>query len=252
MKNYWIFTLLLLAFAISGCKDDTPDDPANPAFNMNFHATYNGEHVVKFKAYDYDTMSVKWTRFNLYVSDSVLLKGSEEVPFSEIAYLNFTPDNASDNDSKTVNLRSTEIPAGDYTGIRIGFGVKPELNAKKPADYPTDHPLYNESEFWPGWSSYIFSKVEGSADTDKNGTNDLDLVYHTGGNQTYKVFTFNHPFTVGAEGGDMHISLDLKKLFTFDGQLFDIVAVPSSSHGQSGIDLMETLQDNYDNAVVFE
>ena len=40
------------------------------------------------------------------------------------------------------------------------------------------------------------------------------------------------------------------KLLTFDGQLFDIVTTPTTSHGQSGVDLMEDLQDNFDNATV--
>ncbi len=53
---------------------------------------------------------------------------------------------------------------------------------------------------------------------------------------------FNHAFTVNANGGNMNIDLDLKNLFTFNGQLFDIIAVPTTSHGQSGVDLMEVLQ----------
>lgn len=249
MKNYWLSALALLLLALSGCKDDNPAEPLLPEVTLTFNATYDGQHVEKFKAYDYSTFPVKWSRFNLYVSDIILLKGSEEVKFADVAFLDFTPDLSSSNQTETVVLRSTAIPVGDYTGIRIGFGVKPELNAKKPADFPPEHPLYLESEYWPGWFSYIFSKIEGSADTDNNGTIDLDLVYHNGGNPTYKVFDFNHPFSVTSNGGNMNIDLDLKKLFTFNGQLFDIVAVPTTSHGQSGIDLMEQLQDNYDNAV---
>lgn len=249
MKNYWLFALLVLALGATGCKDDHNNDPQAPAFNLNFHATYNGAAIEKYKAYPYGAMQVRWTRFNLFVSDVTFLKGTEEVAHTEIAFLDFTPDNAAGNETKTVTL-GAPVPAGDYTGIRIGFGVKPTLNAKKPADYAPSHPLYNESEYWPGWSSYIFSKLEGGADTDGNNSFDLDLVFHCGGNQTYKVFEFNHPFTVGENGGSMDIDLDVLNLLTFNGQLFDIVTTPTTSHGQSGVDLMEDLQDNFDNATV--
>lgn len=249
MKYYWLFSLGLFFLAATGCKDDNPVVPNPPAYKLTFNATYGGEHLELFKSYDYGTFPVKWSRFNLYISDVILLKGTEEVKFADVAFLNFAPENATTNVTPSVVLSSTAIPAGDYTGIRIGFGVKPSLNAKKPSDFSPNDPLYLESEYWPGWLSYIFSKIEGSADTDNNGTIDLDLVYHCGGNQTYKVFDFNHNFTVGTDGGNMSIDLDLKKLFTFNGQLYDVVAVPTSSHGQSGVDLMTQLQNNYSNAI---
>lgn len=250
MKNYWLLSLLLL-LVVSACKKDDVDEPAKPEFNVNFRATYDGQPIEKFKTYDYGGFKVRWTRFNLYLSDVILLKGSEEVKVADILFLNFTPDDATSNQTPTLVLTTDQVPAGDYTGIRLGFGVRPDLNAKKPSDYSPEHPLYLESEFWPGWQSYIFSKVEGGADPGNDGAFELDLVYHTGGNQCYKSFDFQHVFSVDDKGGTANIDLDLKKLFTFDGQLFDVVATPSSSHGSSGVALMEQLQDNYDNAVDF-
>jgi len=245
-----LFALSLAFFA--GCKDtDTPD---KPAFQLSLQSTYGGQPLETNKNYDYGTFPLRFTRFNLYLSDITLLKGTEEVKLSDVEFVNFTPDDATSNATKTVVLNyPAAVSAGTYTGIRVGFGVKPDFNAKKPADFAPNTPLYQESEYWPGWKSYIFSKVEGYAYPLGADSSVLDLTYHCGGDQCYKTFTFNHDIVVTDNGGGRAtLDLDLKKLFTFNGQLFDVVATPSSMHGSSGVTLMETLMGNFGNAVVVQ
>ena len=250
MKLRIILPLLALSLAFfAGCKDD--NSPAKPAFQLTFQSTYDGQSLETNKEYTYGTFPVTFTRFNLFLSDITLLKGTEEVKLSDVEFVNFTPDDATTNATKTVTINyPASVTAGTYTGIRVGFGVKPDLNAKKPANFAPGTPLYLESEYWPGWKSYIFSKVEGHAYPNGSGTDVLDLTYHCGGDQCYKSFTFSHDIVVTDNGGGQAtVKLDLKKLFTFNGQLFDVVTTPSSMHGSSGVTLMETLMGNFGNAV---
>ena len=248
--------LLLPIFALSAlflasCTDKGGDSPNPTSVTLTFQPTYDGQALETNKEYNYGTFPVVFTRFNLYLSDITLLKGTEEFKLSDVEYVNFTPDNATTNVAAVVTRTyANAVQAGNYTGIRVGFGVKPDLNAKKPADFSPGTPLYQESEYWPGWKSYIFSKVEGYAYPGGSGTAVLDLTYHCGGDQCYKTFTFNHDIVVSENsGGKVTLNMDLKKLFTFNGQLFDVQTTPSSMHGSSGATLMETLMGNFGNAV---
>lgn len=241
----------VLALFSLGCKDPAgPDTAPKSDVQLTFTPTYDGQALDKDTDYNYGSFPVRFSLFNLYVSDLTLLKGTAEVKLSEVEFLNFTPDNATTTLAKTIVINYPDaVAAGTYTGIRLGFGVKPELNAKEPADFQPGHPLYLEDSYWPGWQSYIFSKIEGAGFPNGSGSPALDLVYHCGGNQCYKTFSFNQDFVVTDNGGQLNLVIDLKKLFTFNGQLFDIEATPSSSHGSSGADLMEQLMGNFGNAV---
>lgn len=250
MKLRLLLPLVALSIGLlAGCKDADNLDKAD--FQLSFQPRYDGQALETSKDYNYGSFPVQFSRFNLYLSDITLLKGTEEYKLSEVEFVDFTPADATTNLAKTVVFNyPAAVPPGTYTGIRLGFGLKPDLNAKKPADFQPGTPLYNEDNYWPGWQSYIFSKVEGYAYPNGPGTDVLDLTYHCGGNQCYKAFTFNHDVVVtDTDGGQLTVDLDLKKLFTFDGQLFDIQTTPSSMHGSNGVALMEVLMGNFGNAV---
>lgn len=234
---------------LAGCKD--ADSAPKSNFQLTFKSTYDGQALETAKDYTYGAFPVRFSRFNLYVSDITLLKGTEEVKLSAVEYLDFTPQDATTNVAQAVTINYPDaLSAGSYTGLRIGFGVKPDLNAKTPADFQPGHPLYRESEYWPGWKSYIFSKIEGAAFPNGAGSDALDLTYHCGGNQCYKTFTFERDIAVtDVDGGRLTLAIDLKDLFTFDGQLFDIETTPTSSHGSGGVGLMEDLMGNFGHAV---
>lgn len=241
----------VLALFSLGCEDSAgPDTAPKSDVQLTFKPSYDGQALETGKEYNYGTFPVRFSLFNLYISDIILLKGQEEVKLSDVEFLEFTPDNATTTLAKTVVINYPDAAAaGTYTGIRLGFGVKPDLNARKPADFAPGHPLYLESEYWPGWQSYIFSKIEGTGFPNGAGSPALDLVYHCGGNQCYKTFSFNQDFVVTDNGAQLNLVIDLKKLFTFNGQLFDIETTPSSSHGANGADLMVQLMGNFGNAV---
>lgn len=253
MKNYWSLSLFaLLLLAASGCKDDNPITPANPDFKVTFRATYDGAALEKAKDYPYDDFMVRFDQFQLALSDVTLLKGNQEVRLTESEYFDFMPDNSTTNLSQTFERTYAEqVAPGQYTGFKIGFGVKPVLNAKKPADFSSTDPLYS-ADYWSSWQSYIFMKVIGTANRDNLGQPNLDLVYHCGGDPSYQVFTFDHPISVTEDGGSMTVTFDLKKLFTLNGAPYDIEAKPTFSHNANDVALMTELMAQFRLATVVQ
>jgi hypothetical protein len=241
-------TPLLAVLIFFACKDNN-----NPAmadnFTLTFKASYEGQPLEKYKNYPYGNSVVQFDRFNIFLSDITLLKGAEEIKLSEIEWVDFTPDLAPDN--KAVDVQFTyHVPEGDYTGIKIGYGVKPALNAKKPSDFAPEHPLYIETEYWSGWKSYIFAKVQGEVDLDGNDTTETNIFYHCGSDAMYDTGTVDRDIRVRADGSAT-VTFDLHKLFTTDGQLLDLT-VPdnrTTSHSASNIVLGQKIMFNFKNAV---
>lgn len=213
MKNMRLIFVLVAATILGGCLG-TKDPVLGPSsdFKLTFKAQYDGQPLVKNTNYDYDTYRVRFTRFNTYLSDITLLKGTEEVRLSDVEWVDFTPSSAVTDAAVEVPVTFNNVPDGDYTGIRIGYGVRPDLNARKPNNFSAGHPLSLENEYWLGWGSYIFTKIEGSVDLNNNDVADGGLIYHCGADATYRTFTFNQPITVG-QGAAATVSFDLKKLF---------------------------------------
>jgi hypothetical protein len=251
MKNYPLLFLLLLT-AFSACEDGGGDTLPQDNFTLTFKVTYDGQPLEKSKNYPYGDRTILFDKFNIYLSDITLLKGSEEVKLSDIEWVNFTPELAPDNKAVEVTYKYG-APDGDYTGIRIGYGVSADLNAKSPADFPPSHPLYEESEYWSGWDSYIFAKVQGKYDLDGNGTPEANIFYHCGSDAVYNSASMTQDIPVSGTGA-LVIEFDLKKLFTYDGQLLDLNVLENraTSHDVSNIALGQKVMNNFKNATVLK
>ncbi|MCW5924263.1 MAG: hypothetical protein KIS77_18215 [Saprospiraceae bacterium] len=249
MKNHIVALLALLAFTFMVACEDSKGPSVQPNnFTLTFRATYDGQPLEKYKNYPYGDKVVTFDRFNTYLSDITLLSGAVETKLSDIEWVDFTPDDATNNDAVEVSFKYT-VPDGDYTGIKIGYGVKANLNAKRPSDFPPSHPLYIESEYWLGWKSYIFTKVQGRVDLDANDTTETVIFYHCGSDPVYNMATMSAPIDVRGTSS-LVVEFDLKKLFTFDGALLDL-EVPSNrttSHDASNIALAQKLMMNFKNA----
>lgn len=251
MKHIVTGSLLIALVALAGC-DGTPDPDLGPrsTFTITFKALYDGQPLEKLKLYDYDTYQVQLSRFNTFMSNITLLGGpAGDVKISAIEWVNFTPDLAPDNFAVPVPIAIANVPDGDYTGIRLGYGVPPNLNALQPKDFPPAHPLSKENEYWLGWKSYIFNKIEGQVDLNNNGQFDGALIYHCGSDAVYREYAFNLPITI-EPGAGITVEFDLKDLFVLNGGWLNLNDPYNliTSNDVNDVVVATLLMDNFGNA----
>lgn len=249
MKKWLLFPLLALGFA--ACKKDDDGAPAKAHLDVVFEATYGGAILETYKQYPYDAYNFQCTRFHTYLSDIELIRADGSAQrLTDIAFVNFTPDNAPSSMSVRQTLPFHGVPTGTYTGIRMGVGVKPSLNAKNPGNFAANHPLFLENEYWLGWKSYIFTKVEGRGDRDMDGIDDYFVVHHYGSDPVYRTITLQAPIEVSAEGASaLTVSVDLRELFTMgDGTWYNLPANQQTSHMMTDISIASVIVEHFQRA----
>ena len=115
-----------------------------------------------------------------------------------------------------------DISEGIYTGVKFGIGVNPDLNAYDPVYYNalgTDHLLSSGIDYWSGWESYVFTKIEGFFDRNGNGTagggeDDEEITYHTGTDALYREKTIDASIEIAAGSTfTLPLIVDLDKIF---------------------------------------
>ncbi len=249
MKNTTLL-LILLSFALLPACGDQGTELTGVNFDITCKATFDGVQLEKNKDYQFGNIPMFVEACRMYLSDITLLNGDKEIVLSEIEYLDFTPTNAV---SATPTITFKNVPEGEYTGIRIGYGVKPSLNGKRPSSFPAGHPLAIENDYWSGWSSYIFSTLDGKADPENDGSKNLSLAYHCGSDAVYKTFEFAQAIHVHEGEAGARISFDMKKLLTLaDGTLYDIAAHPATSNSVSDVTVAQALTANFGRATTVE
>ncbi|MFN0173165.1 MAG: MbnP family protein [Saprospiraceae bacterium] len=248
-KVTYFIALLALAF-LPACHEHDGEPRAD--FTVTFRSHFAGEQLTKYKKYPFGLAGIplQFTRFSTFLSDIELIKsdGSSH-RLSEIEYIDFTPENASTDLSATPTITYRNVPEGEYIGLRIGYGVKPLLNAKDPTDFDYNHPLAKEIEYWSGWNSYIFTKIEGKVDSDNNGAFDVSLLYHIGSDALYKVYEFAAPIHVHTGEPGITVNFDLEKIFTMDdGTYYDIVTNFYTSNSPNDVVVAQVLAHNFEKA----
>lgn len=248
MKFLPAILLISLITFFSSCEKEEPQTAKN--FTLTFKANYDGNALEKYKNYPYNDRSVQINKFNTFLSDLILIKqdGGEQ-RLSDIEWVDFTPDLATDNKAVDVTFQYT-VPAANYVGLKIGYGVRSDLNAKKPADFAPEHPLYREIEYWSGWQSYIFTKVQGLYDLDGAGDPESPLTYHCGSDAVYRTSSMTAIIPVTTQSGALTVEFDVKKLFASTGGLLDLndPLNRNTSHSASNIALGIKVMDNFANA----
>ncbi|MBN8679747.1 MAG: hypothetical protein J0M29_16085 [Chitinophagales bacterium] len=245
MKKYSLFlTILSLLFVLS-CKDK--NDGPSTDFSITFSALYGAETLEKNKDYTFNGFPIFVESCRMYLSDIRLINADREVIISDVEYLDFTPENAV-SASPTIVFKN--VPEGDYTSIRLGYGVSPVLNAKKPSNFPAGSPLAIENDYWAGWKSYIFSVLDGKADPDNNGTKNLSFSYHCGSDAVYKTVEFFTPIKVQAGAfTQAAITFDMKEFLTNDdGTPYDMVNNPATSNDAGNVVVAQALTAHWGRA----
>ncbi len=118
--------------------------------------------------------------------------------------------------------------------MRFSFGVRSDLNATPPSEFPADYVL-NESEYWSPATMYVFGKVEGNVDTDDDGMFQDKFSYHIGRDDLYQTVVFDESFTVTAsEDTRLTFVTDVYDVLTQGSDFIDFRSENIILHGHMG------------------
>jgi hypothetical protein len=236
---------LAIVIAIPGCDSDETGN-----LELKFKLKYDGNTLVMFEDQTYPSgFDVFFTRFSFYMSD-INLTGNNTYNLSEIEMVNPT---ASHQDLSSAengySMIFSDVPIGDYSGIDFGLGVPSDLNAMDPADFSTNHPLANAGEYWLGWESYVFIKIEGKIDFDGDGAFEEGMSLHVGSDAVFKNASMPKSFDINkGETTIVEIELDLLDIFVSNNTTYDLEGTPRI-HSLEQLSQAEQLANNLAQAI---
>lgn len=252
MKNLLSLFFLGLLLISMGCMRETPNtnDSNSAELEINFRATFGSEPLLMFaRDYEYPSIAkVKMQLFQFYLSDIALIEEGtgKVVPFQDVALINFKDVMTDAAAAAGISLK-VKVPKGNYTALRMGLGVSPTLNATDPGNYTPPHPL--DDNYWTAATGYIFSKIEGNADLDGQGTFAEKLTFHTGANSLYQEKTFNTNFTVGGNTpAPIQLDVDVRRMLMVSESDFLDFRTVTQDH-TNDVDVYGYISDNFFEAI---
>lgn len=231
MRNTYVI-LMLVGLSLSACKDDEK----RGTLVLRFQPVFNGEPLSTFVTKPFDNgQQIQFTHVSMMVADLQLFNSASHRDLNDIALVNLSFDTPAEAIEGHV-LTLSDVPAGQYTGLRFGVGVPPDLNQKKPADFASNSPLSNSGYYWVPWTSFIFSKTEGRLDTLGTDVFDLGFALHTGADELYRTIEWDVPVTI-EEGTStsLNVVIDYKKLL----EGIDIKSNPQNHNPQDTVQILQ-------------
>lgn len=236
LMKLWL--VVLISVVVVSCNKDE----AQRDLNINFKLEYDGSPLVMLDDYFYpDGRKMIFNRFSFYLAEMKF----DGIKMMDVDYLNLTGAHATlEGAQQGYKYTIKDVKVGDYSKIEFDFGLPSVLNDKKPADYDSEDLLSLVSEYWTGWESYIFARLEGQIDLDNDGSIETGFSLHTGGNEAMRIISINKSFTVSDEGSnEIDIILDIKKVFE-NQAVYDMDSNPQI-HTPNQQDQVVELSDNY-------
>lgn len=265
-KYFFLFVTLIAAVSCS--KDD--DNPVANNITLHFNNTFKNTTIILGDATS-STATVNisaegqvhhFSELKYVISNIRLVKADGgEIPYNI---------NDLDNGATVVNQSKTQsldyvlsnIPVGEYSQIKFGLGVKPELNTLDEARFPDFYAEAgaNDTEMhWEWGTGYRFTKIEGFYDTDNKvlsihtgstveGTDGEPDTY-TQGVDAYRDVTLTLPnnAVVGTRSPKITIVADFDKLLS--GEINTITlgaenATPSTHTALNMVEFVDNLGGN--------
>jgi hypothetical protein len=231
MKKIFLFLPLLWILAFSACQQDK--EASLTDLTLNFTADFAEDPLVMYgRTYAYpNNTDFRLQLFQFYISDVYLIKsdGTAGPKVLDVALVSFGGVQSESEAAQGVSVVLKDVPVGQYSGIRLGLGVDPVLNKTQPGDYRVDHPL--STNYWLMSNSYVFSKIEGNADTDGSGNFNAEVTLHVGGDNNYREKTFPQPIELRAgQPNSLGFSVDLRRMLVDDTGKFLNFAMMTQIH----------------------
>jgi len=216
-------TLLLLSlvalFSFASCSDDGKSS----ALDVNFTLSYDDEPLVAFEEKNHPLdYTVFFTKYSLYISDITLTSSESSVRLADVLFTDLLEDAVDINAASAgKSLQIDDVPQGTYTGISFKLGVPADVNGTSPADYDPLTPLGNASEYWAGWESYVFHKIEGQIDEDGDGETDTSVALHMGSDDALRTINIQLPIDISEDQETIQINFDLLDILSINNSFFD-------------------------------
>lgn len=240
-----VIAAAMLLFS-AGCRKD---EPSTGSVELVFRAQWDGVPLMMNQPVDYPGgLQLRFAEMDFYLSNARLERdGGDALPLQDLALVLFTDANIDPSSAaQGITYRINDLPAGTYRGVTLGIGLDEILNATRPQDYPSTHPLgVAANRYWTPWTSYIFSKLQGLADTNADGVFELPFAYHAGGAGLYREVRTDRDLTIrGGKTLRLEFDLEVKELLRLEnGGYWDIVA-QSSAHNPDN-PAMLVIMNNY-------
>lgn len=205
-----IFSIILVIITTQGCNNNST---SRLYLKLNLKS---GSNTLLYNTnYTVAGYTIQFNMVKFYLSRIEILNNQGNLEFYDLYLL-------ADAEKENTFLIS-ELENGNYTGIRMGFGVdstRNDINGSNaiPAyDYPDEHPLNASNNMYWSWNpGYIWMKLEGKIDLNANG-NFADagetFSLHTGLNLSYRTLTRNYDFSITGEDKTLQLDADILKFF---------------------------------------
>lgn len=197
MKSFKLMAIPALAFAmtLTACRNND-DAPEKNNVTLHFDNVVGNQALELGKSYNSNNQNITFNEVKYVISNISLVKtDGKEVPYN-IDNLDKGATVVNLADAKTFDYILTDIPAGNYKEIKLGLGVKKELNTLLDQEkFPKFFKLTGKNEtkmHWEWGTGYRFTKIEGKYD---NNTEDFSI--HTGSTRKNNIET--DPFVPGVD-----------------------------------------------------
>lgn len=197
MKSFKLMAIPALAFAmtLTACRNND-DAPEKNNVTLHFDNVVGNQALELGKTYTSNNQNITFNEVKYVISNISLVKtDGKEVPYN-IDNLDKGATVVNLADAKTFDYILTDIPAGNYKEIKLGLGVKKELNTLLDQEkFPKFFKLTGKNEtkmHWEWGTGYRFTKIEGKYD---NNTEDFSI--HTGSTRKNNIET--DPFVPGVD-----------------------------------------------------
>ncbi len=226
MKYSKLLFLTIVSFLImSSCNDDA-EPTGSGDLQINFKLVYDDDPLEMLKSYELPNgIRLNFNRVSFYVSD-IKMFGTEVVELGNNDYINLTNSHASQSSAIQGFNFNTTLKEGNYNALSFLLGVSAEDNAMVPSDFTSDSDLSLNGEYWAGWESYVFVKIEGNLDLDEDGVYEEPMALHIGGDNALAEFQVTGDLRIDPIiTRQVPLTIDLYDMLT-EGGVFDLEANP--------------------------
>lgn len=244
-KSIWLtVNFLVIVFFTVGCQKEESNNAGE--LNLNFELVFDQQPVNSSEQWFTlnDSVELRFTKVSFYLSEISLKRSTENLLLTDIIHISFLQTILGDAINRySLKIPFAQIPADNYSGLRMGLGVTSYINTLSPIDFSSGHPLSYTSEYWTPWDSYIFAKIEGEMIV--GGERTETFVLHTGSDEAFREINWNNNIQITTDQAkEFNIPINLYKIL----QTYPITQQPRL-HQLDQQEFVNQLSDNLANSL---